>query len=684
MTTTNQPEAQPTTTATTSLAETRLPSSTRYKRFRRLIYLCKSLLNQHREFAVAPLKRKDSGINTQAKKFSTSPTRKITSVELEGVEFYENEELLDVKIDPLRFTNDEELLDKFFEDEAVEDRSDQVFVQEVYYGCIRNRGVLEGILDLFYCHTGSTLLRSDYNFFMALLYLSVFRINDLSFSVYSEIIHALATNGNMFKVSEMISFIYDEEKLDSLILPELSKSFDGRYIQDEVLQAIKDNLESGRVLKMELSELSEQGMKTKKSNKPITAPQPFVLTKPKPRPVPKIKPIPLVAKSRPIPKSVRRAVPVETELLEKKKQENRAREKEKYEKAKQSQFKVAHKPALSDKTKKKLETIKERSHTNAGSIINKAKPVPSSIKEPVAVKLNTATILRDDALVRKKEEVKLKLLMEKEVILRDTTSFGQWQEEMRIKEEAEKKIELEKRRLEIQLTHEEALIAREEKLKQKREIVVEMQEEAEQLKTLIETEKRQEEEEKRKKVDEVQETAQRVIEAKTRILEENKKIAAQVAIESEKLRQQAKEAAEEEARRKAELIRQIKLLESIPVERSKHVDLTETSGFNILNEMSIVELQERLTLMKQQMAEEEEARRQHILKQKQEKEETLREKLKNLQRHRVTMEIKEKEKPRQSNLDDKVMQKMREQLMSGNIALKELSKKLEERKAGIL
>ena len=48
--------------------------------------------------------------------------------------------------------------------------------------------------------------------------------------------------------------------------------------------------------------------------------------------------------------------------------------------------------------------------------------------------------------------------------------------------------------------------------------------------------------------------------------------------------------AEEEMRKKVDLIKQIRAIESVPIIRHKFVDLTETSGHGLLSEMSIAEV----------------------------------------------------------------------------------------------
>ena len=43
-------------------------------------------------------------------------------------------------------------------------------------------------------------------------------------------------------------------------------------------------------------------------------------------------------------------------------------------------------------------------------------------------------------------------------------------------------------------------------------------------------------------------------------------------------------------RQKAELIQQIKAMESVPIIRTKFLDTTETGGFGLLTEMSLAEV----------------------------------------------------------------------------------------------
>lgn len=51
---------------------------------------------------------------------------------------------------------------------------------------------------------------------------------------------------------------------------------------------------------------------------------------------------------------------------------------------------------------------------------------------------------------------------------------------------------------------------------------------------------------------------------------------------------------------KAELIRQIRELEKIPIQRTKGFDPTEAGGHGLMEEMSIAELRERLEFNKRE------------------------------------------------------------------------------------
>ena len=77
--------------------------------------------------------------------------------------------------------------------------------------------------------------------------------------------------------------------------------------------------------------------------------------------------------------------------------------------------------------------------------------------------------------------------------------------------------------------------------------------------------------------------------------------------------QRKKDEEEVEMRRKQELIRQIRELEKIPIQRTKGFDPTEAGGHGLLEEMSIAELRERIEFQKREVEQETERKRQENL-----------------------------------------------------------------------
>lgn len=87
-------------------------------------------------------------------------------------------------------------------------------------------------------------------------------------------------------------------------------------------------------------------------------------------------------------------------------------------------------------------------------------------------------------------------------------------------------------------------------------------------------------------------------------------------------------------RQRAELIQQIRALESVPIDRWKPVDLTSIAGHCVHDEMSIAELRERLELVKLEREKERDLRRDQIVKEKQVKEQKITHTVQNIVKYR--------------------------------------------------
>lgn len=93
--------------------------------------------------------------------------------------------------------------------------------------------------------------------------------------------------------------------------------------------------------------------------------------------------------------------------------------------------------------------------------------------------------------------------------------------------------------------------------------------------------------------------------------------------ESRELLQRSSEAAKEEQRQRCELIAQLRALETQPTRKGKLVDLTQIPGYGLEGEMSVVELRERLALLKETQKREQEEKRDQIIQGKRAKSQKL-------------------------------------------------------------
>lgn len=151
-------------------------------------------------------------------------------------------------------------------------------------------------------------------------------------------------------------------------------------------------------------------------------------------------------------------------------------------------------------------------------------------------------------------------------------------------------------------------------------------------------------------------------------------VAQQINKESQELLARALEQAEADMRQKAELIQQIKAMESVPIIRTKFLDTTEAGGQGLLAEMSLAELKERLSFMKIAEEEEEERKRKEILAAKQSKELMLNEALNMISQHRL------EQSKQQAARKDQLQQTLKEYMTSNDTELLALQQTLEARR----
>uniref|UniRef100_A0A665WKK9 Cilia and flagella associated protein 99 n=1 Tax=Echeneis naucrates TaxID=173247 RepID=A0A665WKK9_ECHNA len=247
----------------------------------------------------------------------------------------------------------------------------------------------------------------------------------------------------------------------------------------------------------------------------------------------------------------------------------------------------------------------------------KCKPVSCTNNWPI--KLNSAAILRQGALYDRQVEEELQRYSRLIQGAREPSSFLQWQREMHERDVQEELAKIECRRLEGRISYEEA---------------VDRDHSTSEGKTFREIAQLQEEKDMRDMVQQVAEGHKNSKMAKERLQKFKQSIVSEVSEQSQKLLRQALEEAQAELSRKFEIICEIRTLESLPHIRVKNFDDTEIAGHELLGEMSLAELKERLALLKAAQQTEQQEKREHILEVRLNKKQLLLEQMDTIDLHR--------------------------------------------------
>jgi hypothetical protein len=262
-------------------------------------------------------------------------------------------------------------------------------------------------------------------------------------------------------------------------------------------------------------------------------------------------------------------------------------------------------------------------------------PVPDFDKTEAKVKLNTAAILREDALYKKQQEKDYNLLKNYEVELRDCTEYYGWQRQMK---QRDHEVKLQQVAMRRELSRQSAVDAKDAVERQKnhnRQIAEMLREQAEailQQKEMMDEVRKLENQGQVAEIIAVREVAPKVAREKVELerIDAGKKLRDE--LEEQRRRKEEEDRIEEENR--ADRIQQLRALNTV---NKKHIvvfDPTETSGVGLMGEMSYMEMKERLEMERVREEAREFEKRKDIVATKEKKAEELNSKLSLISKYR--------------------------------------------------
>ena len=416
------------------------------------------------------------------------------------------------------------------------------------------------------------------------------KLYDFNF-VDKDIIGGLLTTKK--NISDLLTFVYNKATASNLPVDEKEKEVSVNPPSVAPSTTLKTKTK-GEERKDEKYQKEETKPKT---NKKVTIPVPFNLSENKPRILQEPMAISNQVKMKPLPLANYKKTSLK-EIEEKRKEQLKIIKNnilEKYKKAKGFELETEKRPTNFEKIKAEVDEKSEAAKQFNNKYMN---PIKDFSKCEADVRYNEAAIIREEYLIDKKnkeEEAALnKILIEK----KDSKEFERWQSEMKIKDDIIKMQEIEKRKLELELNREVAstYMQRRSQKNQLKAAEHKKQEAINMKKRALEKEEAIKQ--KKEVIKEIQKEKGNFAKNKMQKEKENQELYKNRKKEYNELNLIAQEEKKILLERRDDLIRQIRELEKLPIRRTTGFDPTETPGYGLLEEMSLVELRERLALQK--------------------------------------------------------------------------------------
>ena len=412
-------------------------------------------------------------------------------------------------------------------------------------------------------------------------------------------------------MNELFTYLFDEDVLKNKLREKWIKLYDFNFVDKDIIggllttkknisdlltfvynKATASNLPVDEKEKEVSKDEKYQKEETKpKTNKKVTIPVPFNLSENKPRILQEPMAISNQVKMKPLPLANYKKTSLK-EIEEKRKEQLKIIKNnilEKYKKAKGFELETEKRPTNFEKIKAEVDEKREAAKQFNNKYMN---PIKDFSKCEADVRYNEAAIIREEYLIDKKnkeEEAALnKILIEK----KDSKEFERWQSDI-IKMQ-----EIEKRKLELELNREVASTYMQRRIQKNQLKAAEhKKQEAINMKKRA-LEKEEAIKQKKEVIKEIQKEKGNFAKNKMQKEKENQELYKNRKKEYNELNLIAQEEKKILLERRDDLIRQIRELEKLPIRRTTGFDPTETPGYGLLEEMSLVELRERLALQK--------------------------------------------------------------------------------------
>ncbi|CAL9686513.1 unnamed protein product [Knipowitschia caucasica] len=562
-----------------------------------------------------------------------------------------------------KFSESRQCLDDFVEDSSKDlqslDPRHKHFILDTVSGCIEHKNILDVVINLY--EKAESVPKRELNMYLIVCYLTTCFLDKLGLKCFSSIVKSLGVH----KLQKFLLFFLSN--LTTLVLEKWTAIYDAEHVQKQWIEPTLRWRPEIIALLEKLAVKVSSGSQQRKAPAKTTEPQEFALTKPKARALPVPEVIPVLEKQKPVPRTTYTA-PKEMKIIHDVKQKNKQRTETLLYKAnlQMSPLKSQH---YQEVVSKESIPSAERLHSF------KSTPLPSTTRQSHwNIKLNSAAILRQGALVDRQlsqEFVRMECLVEGAL---EPSAFLQWQNEMREKDLQEELAKVECRRLEGRISREEAALARSRLMAQNQAAAKLKKEEAAELMRRYAVKRFQEEKEMKELVQQVSDGHKNAKAAKEKLFEMKQKIVREVSKESQEHLRRALAEAEADMIRKCEIIRQIHAIESVSRTKSCHFDDRETGGHDLLGEMSLCELKERLALLKEEQLTERLQRRQDIHSQRDKKKQLLQHKLDTIDHHRNA------QRQVTTSRTDRTKQQTCRQVVAVHESVLALQRRLEEKK----